>query len=190
MYILHPHWLSKHGIVEKGIEVGIATNFTQPGFKLTFPNDKSTWTIAPNRLIVESTMPTVNCGEYVAKVLKKLPETPLQALGSNVHYEAPPSEMESLATAIVEFPKTECPQSDETVAQRTFHVGVKHEDKVANLQLALTDEKLELSCNVHESLENRDNANVAAITAARRFFDDRVWAKSLARHFFGTAIET
>ena len=192
MYILHPQWLAKHEIIERGMEVGIETNLTQPGFRFQFPKDNATWIVAPNRVVIETRDPQTDCGSVIAKVLKVLPETPLFGLGNNAvyEYEAGPSERDAFAPAIRDFPWPESPNEGETIGQKTFHVGVKRtEYEVANLQIAFREDEIELSCNLHTKLEDRSEANAAAITAAERFFDDRTYSKILAQHFFGTSID-
>lgn len=190
MYILHPQWLAKNEIIEAGMEVEIETNLTQPGFRFRFSVNKSLWNVTPNRLSIESQDSETDCGQMVAKILKVLPETPLYAMGNNVHYQAKSSDLDNLSEAIREFPRTEPSEPGQTVTQRTFHVGVKSsEHKTSNLQISLTKDGIELACNAHTELGNREDANQAAITAAERFFEDRNEAKSLAQHFFGTSID-
>ena len=190
MYILHPQWLAKHEIIETGMEVGIETNLTQPGFRFRFPEDKAIWSVAPNRLAIESQDPKTDCGETAAKILRALPETPLFALGNNVHYQAELSERENLSSSIRDFPETEPPTKEQSVLQRTFHAGVKRSERVTvNLQIALKEDGIELACNVHNELGNSENANEVAVAAAERFFDDRAEVKALAQRFFGTSID-
>ena len=190
MYILHPNWLAKHGIIEKGLEVGIETNLTQPGLRFRFVGDETIWNVAPNRLTIESQAPGTDCGKAIAKVLEVLPHTPLSAIGNNVHYQAELSELETLSAAIREFQYPKSAKEEEPVVQRAFHVGVKRgEHETANLQILLKDEAIELLCNVHSELANREEANEAAVAAAKRFFDDRTEAKALAQHYFGTSID-
>jgi len=190
MYILHPQWLARHEIIESGTEVPIDTNLTQPGFRLRFPKDKAIWNVAPNRLAIESQDPQTDCGQIVAKILRVLPETPLFALGNNVHYQAERSELESLSDTIRAFPRAKSPAQEQSIVQRTFHVGVKRtEHETINLQISLKDDSIELACNVHSELANREKANEAAVSAAERFFEDRAEAKSLAQHFYGTSID-
>jgi hypothetical protein len=189
MYILHPQWLTKRKIVEEGTEVVIETNLSQPGFRFQFPKLRSTWSIAPARVAVESKDPGMDCGQVVASVLRALPETPLVALGNNVVYQADAGELATLSAAIREFPRQEGPDEGETVLQRTFHVGVKCGDHaLVNLQISIKEDALELACNVHTGLENLPDANALAITAAEKFFEDRTRSKSLAEHFFGASI--
>ncbi len=190
MYILHPQWLAKHKIIETGTEVGIETNLTRPGFRFRFPKDKAVWSVAPNRLAIESQDPETDCGETVAKILRALPETPLFALGNNAHYQAELSELENLSPSIRDFPETEPPTKEQSVLQRAFHAGVKRgEHETVNLQISLPHDSIELACNVHTELANREKYNDAAVDAAKRFFEDRTEAKSLAQHFFGTLID-
>ena len=190
MYILNPQWLAKRGIIEKGTEVGIETNLAQPGFRFRFPKSKAIWNVAPDRLTIESQSPETDCGQMAANILRVLPETPLSAMGNNFHYQAEPSELENLLAAIREFPRAESPTSGQVVSQRTFHVGVKRaEHETVNLQLSLEDDYMKLACNVHTELGNREDANDAAVAAAKRFVGDRAEAKSLAQHFFGTSID-
>ncbi len=191
MYILHPQWLAKHKIIDAGTEVGIETNLTQPGFRFRFPERRVTWNVTPNRLVIESLDPGFDCGELVARILKILPETPLFALGNNVHYHADLSEREHLAAVIRNFPLAPPPASGQSVAQRTFHVAVKRtEHETVNIQVSLKEEEIELACNVHNDVGKRDNkANEAGVAAAERFFDHRAECKTLAQHFFGTSID-
>lgn len=187
MYILHPQWLAKRGIIEAGTEVLIETNLAQPGFRFRIAELKTLWIVEPNRILIESEDATVDCGTMIAHVLERLPETPLFAIGNNSIYRAEGTELHLLAPAIRNCPKIESPNAADRVVQRSFHLAVKHDEhKVTNLQVSLTDEEVELSCNVHTELRDRDDAARAGQEAARRFFEDRAAAKSLASHFFGT----
>jgi hypothetical protein len=189
MYIIQPAWLAKHGIVSKGVEVAIKTNLSQPGFRLSVAKSNVEWIVAPDKLAVESDDPKADCGAYIAKVLKALPETPLLAIGNNTEYKAEHSEVESLSDAIRGFPNIQSPIDGQTIGQRTFHIGVKRDEhEAANLQIAITEESVVLLTNVHAELRGREDYNDAAIRVAQRFFADRKYAKVLAQHFFGASI--
>ena len=90
MYIFHPQWLVQREVIDEGTEIGIETNLTQPGFRFRLPKFQATLHVAPTQLVVESLDPNFDCGEVVAKVLAKLPETPVFALGNNAFYKADP----------------------------------------------------------------------------------------------------
>jgi hypothetical protein len=188
MYILNPQWLAGNKIIDDSSDVGFETNLTRPGFR--FRIKQAVWSVAPDRLTIETQDPEVDCGKVIADILQKLPHTPLVAIGSNTQYEANLSELEKLSQAIRDFPRAESPSSGYKVAQRTFHVGVKRaEEETVNLQIAVKEASIALACNVHVDVGRCELPSNAAIDAARRFFDDRVDSERLAQHFFGTAID-
>ena len=189
MYIFHPQWLVQREVIPEGTELGIETNLTQPGFRFRLAKFQAALHVAPTQLVVESVDRNFDCGGVVAKVLAKLPETPVFALGNNAFYKAAPPELENLSAAIRGFPRPECPSPGQSLVQRTYHTAVKRgEHETINVQIVLKDDSLELACNVHTELESRPHPSEAAVVAARRFFDDRMEAQSLARHFFGALI--
>ena len=186
MYIFHPQWLVQRNVIDEGTEIGIETNVRQPGFRFRLPKFQARLHVAPTQLVVESQDPSFNCGEVVAKALEKLPETPVFALGNNAFYKAEPSEAENLSPAIREFPLAKPPSPTQSLSQRTFHAAIKRgEHEIVNVQIALKDDLIELACNVHTELESRPRPSEAAAIAARRFFNDRMEAQSLAQHYFG-----
>ncbi len=189
IYILNPQWLAKHGLIEKGMGVLMETNLAQPGFRFQLSDQHVTWNIAPHQIAVETDDAEVDCGAKIGGVLGALPETPLFALGNNVVYRADLAELESLPQPIREFPFVESSNAADKVVQRTFHFGVKHDQhRTTNLQVSIREDEVELLCNVHTELRDRDT-RTCAIPAAKKFFEDRASAKALAQHFFGTGIE-
>lgn len=188
MYILHPEWLAKHSIIEPGTEVSIETNFERPGFRFRFVPPQGVWTVAPNRIMVETDAADLDCGSKVAKVLRALPETPLVALGSNFHYEASSDELGSLPDAIRDFPRGNGP-GGERLSRLAFHYTVEpaaHE--IANLYLIIQENQLELACNMHRKLESREKANRKAVESAEQFSQDQAVLEQLAQHYFGVTI--
>ncbi len=187
MYILQPQWLAKRGIIEQGMGFAIETNLARPGVRFHLRSYDAIWAVSPDRLVIETTNSKTDCGEVIARVLEALPETPLFAIGNNTSFEGELSELDRLAESFRSCPMLECPPKSGTVEQRTFHVGVKRDEhETINLQLALLQDKIELSCNYHRKLDSRDDANSAAMKAASSFFQDREEATRLAKHFFGS----
>jgi hypothetical protein len=190
MYILHPQWLAKHGIIDRDTEVELQANFTQPGMRIVFPGHRVVWNVTPNRLVVDSQDREFNCGSRIANTLAVLPETPLFAIGNNFRYQADLSEMTHLSAAIRDCPRIDAPVSSQHVVQRTFHVAVEQPDhETVNLQIALKEQQIELACNVHRDVGKDQAPHKAAVTSARRFLDHRAACESLAHHFFGTSID-
>ncbi len=189
IYILHPPWLEKHGLIEKSTGVLMETNFAQPGFRFRLVKDRVTWNIAPNQIAVETEDPAIDCGSKIGAILGALPETPLFGLGNNSVYVADLRDMDSLPGPIRKFSQVQSPNVKDTVAQRTFHVGLKHDEhRSTNLQISIQEKEIELLCNVHTELRDRDT-RTAAVPAAEKFFEDRAAAETLAEHFWGTGIE-
>jgi hypothetical protein len=189
IYILHPHWLAKHGLIEKGTGVLMETNVAQAGFRFRMPKDRVTWRIAPTQIAVETEVPEVDCGAIIATVLDALPETPLFGLGNNAVYAADLTALDALPEHVRKFPQCQSAGVKETVVQRTFHVGLKHDEhRFTNLQISIEEEGIELLHNVHTELRDRDT-RTAAIPAAKMFFEDRETAKDLMQRFLGTGIE-
>jgi hypothetical protein len=189
IFILHPQWLAKQGLIEKGTGVFMETNLAEPGFRFRMAKDRVTWNIAPHKIAVETEDPTVDCGAKIASVLEKLPETPLFALGNNVVYRADLAEKGTLAESIRDFPWIESPSTGDTVIQRTFHVGVKHDQhRSMSIQVSIKEDEIELVGNAHTELRDRDTLS-EVIPAAQRFFADREDLETSLRHFFGTGIK-
>jgi hypothetical protein len=190
IHILHPQWLVKWGIIEKGLEVGIETNLTRPGLRLRFPQQEALWSISPDRLVIETQDPAFDCGRTVAKVLAILRETPVFAIGNNVNYTAELAEAEQLPGTFREFPQTAEVPAEFEFAQRTLHFAVNRgENETINVQVAIKDEETELLGNAHYSVGNNEDPNAAAVAAAERFFSDRVETESVVRRLFGVVIE-
>jgi hypothetical protein len=184
MYIVQPAWLAKVGIIPQGIEVAIGSKLDEPGFRFLSPKLSSRWFVTPGRIEVETQSPEEDCGAKVADVLQVLPWTPLVALGNNVQYTAPLSEIDALPEEMRRAPAI---PDEYELMQRSFHFGLGRENRIINLQLAIAPEEIELSVNVQTELRDRDSASAQA--AARRFLQDRQEAEALIRHLFKANIE-
>src|SRR3972149_474279 len=190
MYIIHPKWLVKHNIIQDEVEVNIQFNLEQAGFRYHILKHKVTWNVAPDRIVVESEDPEMDCGEFISKVLDKLRETPLFAIGNNVTYEAEKDESTLLAQPIRDFISATSHIGLETLKQQSFHVALEpREHEIINLQISIKNDGIMLTCNVHTNLRDRLDACDAAVQAAKRFIEDRNSVKPLVHHYFGMMIE-
>lgn len=188
MYIVQPAWLAKPeiGIIPEGTEVAIETKLDAPGFRFTSPKLPATWIVTPSRIVLETENPAHNCGETMAQVLKALPWTPLVALGTNTLYEGSLNELDG-APEVSSYPLATRKPDDFELAQRSFHVALKKDELVFNLQLSVRNDAAELSANAHTDLQNRDSE--FAQEAARKFLDHRRLAESLIADIFKVSIE-
>lgn len=62
MYVIQPPWLTKIGIVQKGIEVAIGTDLDEPGFRYIPTRSPFRWFVSPQRIEVETREPEADCG--------------------------------------------------------------------------------------------------------------------------------
>lgn len=124
----------------------IHSDFSRPGFKLTFDVTSEEWQVRPDRVLIGSDDPTADTGSIMEKVLKWLPVTPLIAIGHNFEFKGAVSDLPSLSS-LNGFP-TMVAEPGYAVKQRTWHISLERESVTYNLQATLTDEESELSVNV------------------------------------------
>ncbi len=183
MYIIQPAWLAEVGIIPRGTEVAISSKIDAPGFRFSSPKLPARWIVTPNLIQVETDQPDIDCGEAVAKVIEKLPWTPLIAIGNNSIYEAP---LEELVGTRIPLPATQVAPEGFEFTQRTIHYGLKHGSTVFNIQLAITEDEVALTLNAHTELGVRKSEE--AKHAAQQFFHDRQTAEGLVSHFFQSSL--
>jgi hypothetical protein len=187
MYIVQPAWLAGMKIIPKEIVVTIGSKFDEPGFRFSSPKLASRWFVSPNRVVVETENPNEDCGKHLAKVLKRLPWTPLAAIGNNASYKAPLSDLPLLTKNMRNAP--DLPEGF-ALAQRSFHFALSQGNRVFNVQLSVTPEEIQLATNVHTELANvKKETSGTAQTAAKRFLQDRTEAEALIEHFFKVRID-
>jgi hypothetical protein len=170
IYIIQPKLLGEMGVFPHGEVVTVMGDVSQPGTRMVAQG--TTWTIRPDRLVVETDKSTVDCGEFIARTLEALCWTPVMAVGINAVFTADASVEEQLPDA-VRLPKCEA------AIQRTSHIGIAHDDSTLNIQISATEKCLELSLNLHRDLSalrqsktqvdiSREAQNVCNLFVARR----------------------
>lgn len=185
IYIIRPDWLGKVFHLPKGEVIKLESQLTQPGFRLQSESLQSRWIVSPNRIILETDDPKVNCGETVDRILETLPWTPLMALGCNAVYRGTASDVEDWAGKTV-FPRYGV--SDEfKPKQRSWQIGLKRSDQIFNLQLSELDDCVEIRSNVHTDLQNREIG--FARQTAQQFFQFRETSLSLISEIFNARID-
>lgn len=184
MYIIQPPWLAKIGVIPKGTQVGISAKLDEPGFRFSVLTKPSThWMVSPSRIDLESDSWEEDCGAPIAKVLERLPETPLKGIGLNFIYEASLSEIESL-TYVSEF--SPVPPEGYDLAQRSLHVGFKRGEQTFNLQLSVLGESIEIAANIHTDLEDKEGGIAQGVT--KDFLGLRNEAETIVRGLFKVSI--
>lgn len=183
IYIFRPDWVGEFEDCPEKSEVSFDADFSQPGFKLASDQFGSEWIVRPDRLLLQPRTSENNSGRTLAAVIRKLPFTPLRAVGSNVSFESDVSELRGLSVSALEPISAPDPYE---VSQRTWHMAARKGDEVFNLQLSVQDEKALLSANVHTDVKGK--AAGFAAEAAERFLEHRRESVALFESILGAKI--
>jgi len=179
IYIIQPAWLAEVGIIPRDIPVEIFSKLDEPGFRFSSPKLSTRWIVTPSFVQVESEKVDEDCGGAMARVLNRLPWTPLVALGNNTVFHSSLDDLENIASLEV---LERVPPSGFGFAQKSIHYGLKREQTIFNLQLSITEDQVELTVNAHTELRGRKSDD--AQRAAERFFEDRKTGEKLIAELF------
>ena len=191
VYVFHPCFFAQTKIVSEGEEALIETDFSQPGFRLSFPNTTIKWGIRPDRILVETTEFSADCGALVAKVLETLPWTPITALGANFEFEASCDEFEAMPCRRF-LPAL----LSEKTSRRTIHAAVEEQPHVFNFSISRMPEHVGFGINVHTEVKkiglgklSRTDISAMMEGYARQFHEFRDHAITLAREVLEVEVE-
>jgi hypothetical protein len=186
-HILTPGWLVKEGILPEGSEkpeVTLQIPTMAPQFKMS----GISWFATPDRLDVralEDREGGEHPGEIVARILAKLPHTPVTAVGNNFHFRLPQAP-EALAAQIESnLLKSLRREMAEQIQAKEDRVTLSL--KVPCLSGAILNLTIEphrqsiVRFNFHHALATWE----AAATAARGWPDELAHARTLAEWLGG-----
>jgi hypothetical protein len=181
IYIVQPHWLSEVEIIPSKTKVAIQADMRSPGFKFKLPDNVDlSWNIRPDRLSTQSERLDVDCGKPIAQVLKKLPWTPVTAVGCNAAFIASLDHYDKISHLF----SSDSLADEYKLAQKTWHRGIRRNHLTLNIQLSVTDDSIELSLNAHTEAKKGctiRTANEVAQGACTSFIAQRDEAIQLAR---------
>ena len=186
IYIVQPHWLVAKQMIPEGIELVMESKLDEPGFRFSSESLNMKWTVTPTRIVIESDDATQDCGKVMAKLLEWLPETPVSGVGNNTHYALSLPEANSELN-LPDFP-IDLPMANHEIQQRAFHVGVKVNDCLHNLQLSVANIGCELLTNSHLAKQPHWKADVLQ-KHAENFFDHRSLGVELAKQYLKAQID-
>lgn len=174
--ILTPNWLAQNRILTGEVS---STSILPADFPvLQFSIGGLSWAANPLRLEVKSEDGSADPGELIAKVLNLLPHTPVQAVGNNLQFAAPPgspSNLQSIANAPL-FGQIHSMEYEELGHRLSCQVKSKSGAILMITLAAQREGGTLLSFNFH-----RECASAAqAIQAARSFPSDKHEAEELA----------
>ena len=129
IYVIQPQVLTSMGVLEVDAPLAVAGDLTAPGIR--FQTSEATWTVRPDRLAVETTSPTIDCGHLVRLVLENLLWTPVMAVGLNYTYS---SARGTGPCGIL------LPPDVQGASQCTAHVSIERGEATVNVQLSRQEE--------------------------------------------------
>jgi hypothetical protein len=185
IYIFRPDWLSQAGFLTEPQLVKVELQLNQPGIRLRSPQLGATWTVTPEKLVLETNDPSIDCGQTADRILERLPWTPLKALGCNYAFYGQPDDIRGWSEK-TRFPPSDVPAEWHS-KQRTWHRAVERDGHVFNLQLGELENRIEMRANVHTDLTTK-TADFARETA-RQFFEHRQTVLTLFQTIFEANIE-
>lgn len=180
VYIIQPRWLVAKNLIPRGIPLLMESKLDEPGFKFSSDQMKARWSVTPTRIVIETDDADENCGELMAQLLGWLPETPLDAVGNNVHYHSAAQET-ATGISLPDYPIL-TPLPDQSVKQRSFHIAVNCGSCLHNLQLSMIDSGIELQTNAHLAVASETPSSTMQ-EHARLFPQHRKLGADLARHY-------
>lgn len=170
--IVVPAWIVKEGILPDGeTEIGQALG----GAMLQFRMQGLMWQASLNKLEAHAESKDVDPGEFVARVLDKLPHTPIRAVGNNFAWELSEDQGRGL------YPVMQCSlvaaisaPTQESLSQ-SVTLAVAHEgESIMRLTLdAESSQVASISFNFHRDC----GSAVAGAAAARCWSADRAEAR-------------
>lgn len=161
------------GLLPPGTSIEVQQDLSQPGIRVQF--DEVTWTVRPDRIVVESETPGTDCGTPLSKLLSHLVWTPVFAVGVNVVFAGDDIDEATIPDGF------RLPNLGFETTQRTVHASVIENESILNVQLAASKTQeaaqYELSLNIHTDFSEKKSKiaqstlNHAASEACRQFTD-------------------
>lgn len=180
-HIITPPWLVKNKLCQDGeVTLRIMPMPQTQGGAFQFKDVQ--WQIDFQSLLIASSKE--NCGALAAKVLSKLPHTPVRAVGNNFHYAGTMDEWRESPVPMLGTAGWDDLASVGKVDQLRW-VGVFFQDKVRmEVTLAQSETGFAVMFNFHRDTKQAKEAQ----TAAGRFEEDRDSSKKLIKKLFNQGI--
>jgi hypothetical protein len=184
IYIFRPPWVGEVEGCPAGAEIKIHADLSKPGFQLSSPNLNCIWTVRPDRIALESAEHQKSCGEVMAEILRRLPETPLTAIGHN--FEAAAEVEPDIGDRLGELFTPQSVAEGEIERQArvtTVRIGAQQ----YNLSLIRLNDRFAIAANVHTDLMGATNRE--ARDAADRSLEFRSTAFQLSKELWAIEVE-
>ncbi|MBN2476069.1 MAG: hypothetical protein JXB62_15770 [Pirellulales bacterium] len=150
-YIVTPQWLHKEGMCQsESAEVAIGWSPSGPSV-FSFSLDDFRWQVSDSRLMVSANTAGLDPAERVARVVEKLPHTPVSALGHNFHYRSEIGKWEGGLPKIGELDGQGIEQFGK-LRQLSWSCALELHDLVFNMTLERREGSIEINTNLHREV--------------------------------------
>lgn len=190
-HIISPPWLAKEKIVTEGEPVEAQIAVAGRAIAFQFKTGEYTWQVDYNRLIVGTENPGGNTAAIVAKVVQKLPHTPLTAFGNNFRYRCSLSQWKGRLPKLDDVGFDQLKEFGEVQAVG-WKASISQSDGVtvtteANLEPGESlSPMLTLTFNYHRQVTDA----AALVAAAQRFDEDRKASEKLIESLLHEKVES
>ncbi len=176
IHIFTPPWLEKCGVLE-GDPDNLEFALSRPGFRISLGGEsENKLVVDPQRIEIISNSPEFDCGELISKILRRLAETPLMAVGANVAFKA---NFDEIHPSLVALPsKVDGLKSK----RRSASVSL---DSPENTSIAVSIEQSERLVNVSGNHETRSSESEVLANASDKFISSVTHLKSLIEKTWG-----
>ena len=173
-HIISPPWLAKEAIIaeQEPVEAEIALMGRTVAFR--FKTGDLTWQVDYTRLII-STEKISDTAAMAAKVVEKLPHTPLTAIGNNFRYRCSLSQWKGRLPKLDDVGFDQLKRYGE-VQSVGWKASVRHSDGMTvntDVSLEPTAESLSPMLTVNINYHRQVQSAADLIAAAHRFDEDR-----------------
>lgn len=177
--ILTPQWMIKEGILPEGkLEVNTASTRTSLQFRLA----GIVWKANLSRLEAHTESVDGDPGAFVAKVLERLPHTPVQGVGSNFAFLFS-GQVGHRLQSLVTSPLADLlvPLGGDKLAQGVTLTLAQEDGAIVNLTVEAEQDDTTLSLNFHREC----GSSSAGAEAALLWGDDQAQAQNLLKILLG-----
>ncbi len=183
--IITPDWLHEVGVCQP--DDAVAEGYTDWADEATFVAGGLAWEVDYGRLAVSTNKPRGDCGEVVAKVLRELPHTPVEAVGHNFHFTCPRAEWTGVEPLLGQVPLSALANLGADEVRWDGRFRKPHAWVEVTLRIPASDaDFVAVRFNHHHTVDGASvkERNAAAIKAAARFTEDQEATESLLKSLF------
>lgn len=174
IYLFQPQLIAKTSGLPADSEFEVEGDFSQPGLLIRHTNPSIEWVIRPDRIMISSLSPDVDCGRHIESILNLLPVTPIRAVGSNFTFSVP------LDDTISEFWKHKFLNPPIRISEGQhvssgFGFATSIDDAVHNVGITCGDHRLSVKVNINRNVVDASEGAKKSV----KFNLDKKWATEL-----------